>query len=59
MLRALLAPGDHVVIPSDAYGGTYRLFKRVLEPVGSGHSIATVADIESVRAAMRPETRMV
>src|SRR6476660_8146089 len=34
VLRALLAPGDHVVVPSDAYGGTYRLFNRVLRPWG-------------------------
>ena len=34
LLRALLAPGDHVVIPDDAYGGTYRLFDKVARPVG-------------------------
>ena len=59
ILRALLAPGDHVVVPSDAYGGTYRLFDRVARPWGVEHSIGTVADVESVRAAIRPETRMV
>ena len=35
LLRAMLAPGDHVVIPDDAYGGTYRLFARVAGPWGS------------------------
>ena len=59
VLRALLAPGDHVVVPSDAYGGTYRLFNQVARPWGVEHSIARVADVESVRAALRPETRMV
>lgn len=59
VLRALLAPGDHVVVPSDAYGGTYRLFDRVLRPWGAGHSVAAVADVAAVRAAVRPETRMV
>ena len=59
VLRALLRPGDHVVIPSDAYGGTYRLFKQVHEPWGAAHSVAAVADVESVRAAIRPETRVV
>ena len=34
VLRALLAPGDHVVVPSDAYGGTYRLFNKVRAAVG-------------------------
>jgi cystathionine gamma-synthase len=56
ILRALLAPGDHVVVPSDAYGGTYRLFDQVARPWGVEHSIGTVADVESVRAAIRPET---
>jgi cystathionine gamma-synthase len=51
VLRALLRPGDHVVVPSDAYGGTYRLFARVVEPDGS--------DLDAVRAALRPETRLV
>ena len=59
VLRALLAPGDHVVVPSDAYGGTYRLFNTVAKPWGVEHSIATVADVDSVRAALRPGTRMV
>ena len=34
LLRALCAPGDHVVIPDDAYGGTFRLFDKVAEPLG-------------------------
>ncbi len=59
LLRAVLSPGDHVVIPSDAYGGTFRLFAKVLTGWGLEHSIARVADVESVRAAIRPETRMV
>jgi cystathionine gamma-synthase len=40
VLRSLLAPGDHVVVPTDAYGGTYRLFNRVARPWGVEHSIA-------------------
>ena len=40
VLRALLAPGDHVVVPSDAYGGTYRLFNKVLSTWGVEHTIA-------------------
>ena len=59
VLRALLTPGDHVVVPSDAYGGTYRLFNQVARPWGVEHSIAKVADVDSVRAALRPNTRMV
>jgi cystathionine gamma-synthase len=60
LLRALLRPGDHVVVPSDAYGGTYRLFHRVLTTWGVDHSVARIADLESVRAAIRPgRTKMV
>jgi cystathionine gamma-synthase len=59
LLRALLRPGDHVVVPSDAYGGTYRLFNQVLVPWGVEHDIAAIADVDSVRAAIRPETKVV
>lgn len=59
LLRALLAPGDHVVVPTDAYGGTYRLFNRVARPWGVEHSIARIGDVDAVRAAIRPQTRMV
>jgi cystathionine gamma-synthase len=54
VLRALLHPGDHVVVPSDAYGGTYRMFNRVFKPWGVDHSIARIADVEAVRAAIQP-----
>lgn len=54
VLRALLAPGDHVVVPSDAYGGTYRLFNTVLTTWGVDHTIAPMGDLAAVRAAIRP-----
>jgi cystathionine gamma-synthase len=53
LLRTVCAPGDHVVIPGDAYGGTYRLFARVLSRWGLEHTPAG-DDIESLRAAVRP-----
>ncbi|NYG07423.1 cystathionine gamma-synthase [Phycicoccus badiiscoriae] len=60
VLRALLKPGDHVVVPSDAYGGTYRLFNKVLTTWGVEHTIAKIADVESVRSAIRPgQTKIV
>jgi cystathionine gamma-synthase len=59
LLRALLRPGDHVVVPSDAYGGTYRMFNQVLVPWGVAHDIAAIADVDAVRAAIRPETKVV
>ncbi|MFH8365929.1 cystathionine gamma-synthase [Streptomyces sp. NPDC018031] len=59
LLRTLLVPGDHVVIPSDAYGGTFRLFAKVLERWGVEWSVADSSDPASVRAALRPRTRVV
>jgi len=59
LLRAICSPGDHVVIPGDAYGGTYRLFARVLERWGLQWTAVAQQDIDAVRAAIRDETRIV
>jgi len=58
-LRALCRPGDHVVIPDDAYGGTYRLFAQVLAPWGLEFTPATLSDVDAVRDAMQPNTKVV
>ncbi len=55
----LMRPGDHVVIPDDAYGGTFRFFARVLAEQGVQWTAADVTDAEAVRAALRPETKVV
>lgn len=54
-----LAPGDHVVLSDDAYGGTYRLLDKVLSPWGLGFDVADLTDIESLRAVLRPNTKLV
>jgi cystathionine gamma-synthase len=59
LLRAVCQPGDHVVIPGDAYGGTYRLFARVLARWGLEFTPAPLGDLETVRAAITPATRMI
>jgi cystathionine gamma-synthase len=60
VIRSLCTPGDHVVIPDDAYGGTFRLFDKVAKVWGVDHSPAAVSDVDAVRAAIRPgETRLV
>jgi cystathionine gamma-synthase len=60
LLQALCVPGDHVVVPDDAYGGTYRLFAKVAQPWGLEHTPAKVSDVDAVRAALRPgRTRVV
>jgi len=54
VIRSLLTPGDHVVVPTDAYGGTYRLLNKVARPWGVEHTTANISDVEAVRAAIRP-----
>jgi cystathionine gamma-synthase len=58
-LLLCLRPGDHVVLPDDVYGGTYRLVAKVLEPWGLSYSIVDMTDLEEVREALREETRIV
>jgi cystathionine gamma-synthase len=60
VLRTVLEPGSHVVIPDDAYGGTFRLIDKVLGRWGIEHSPARLTDLEAVAAAVRPgRTRLV
>jgi cystathionine gamma-synthase len=54
-----LDPGDHVIIPNDAYGGTFRLVARVHEPHGIAWSACDLRDPVALEAAWLPETRMV
>jgi cystathionine gamma-synthase len=59
LLRVLLKPGDHVVIPHDAYGGTFRLVDKVLTLWGVEYTPVDLGDIAALRAALRPTTRAV
>jgi cystathionine gamma-synthase len=59
LLRTVCVPGSHVVVPDDAYGGTYRLFARVLQRWGVDHTPVPLSDLDAVRAALRPETVLV
>ncbi|WP_030451942.1 cystathionine gamma-synthase [Herbidospora cretacea] len=59
LLRTVCRPGDHVIIPDDAYGGTYRLFAKVLERWGLVYDPVPLGDAAAVRAAMRPETKVI
>ncbi|SDL90447.1 cystathionine gamma-synthase [Streptomyces wuyuanensis] len=59
LLRALLVPGDHVVIPNDAYGGTFRLFAKVVQRWGVEYSVADTSDPASVRAALTDRTKVI
>ncbi len=59
LLRATCRPGDHVVIPDDAYGGTFRLIDKVFRHWGIEHTAVGLSDVDAVRAAVRPTTRLV
>ncbi|UOW01311.1 cystathionine gamma-synthase [Agrococcus sp. SCSIO52902] len=58
VLRAALQPGDHVLMGNDVYGGTHRLVSKIWERWGIELSTADASDLDAVRAAMRPSTRM-
>ncbi|HEX6468119.1 MAG TPA: cystathionine gamma-synthase [Streptosporangiaceae bacterium] len=57
LVRTVCRPGDHVLIPGDAYGGTYRLFDKVLRPWGLDYTPVPLGDVAAVRAAVRPRTK--
>ena len=58
-LRALLRPGDHVVIPDDAYGGTFRLIDKVFTLWGISYTAVALTDLHLVRAAVTDRTKLV
>ena len=58
-LRAILRPGDHLVIPNDAYGGTFRLIDKVFTQWGIEYSVAAMNDVEAVSAAIKTNTKLV
>jgi len=55
----ILKPGGHVVAGNDVYGGTYRIFERILRPWGVEASYVDATDIDNVRKAIRPNTRLI
>src|SRR5438270_910953 len=59
VLRAVLRPGDHVVIPDDAYGGTFRLIDKVFAQWGVQHTPVALSDLDAVQAAVTPQTRLI
>ncbi len=58
-LRAVLRPGDHIVIPDDAYGGTFRLIDKVFREWGVDHTPVHLSDLDAVRSAITTTTRMI
>ena len=58
-IMQLLKPGDHTVATDDLYGGTYRLFRRVLDPMGLTFAFIDGTDLRALERALMPATRMV
>src|ERR1700755_327781 len=58
-LRAVLRPGDHVVIPDDAYGGTFRLIDKGFTKWGIDYTAVSLADLDAVRTAITDKTRLI
>ncbi len=59
LMMYLLRPGDHILLSDDAYGGTYRLAAKVAANYGIGFDLVDMADLNAVRAALRPETKLI
>jgi cystathionine gamma-synthase len=58
-LRAILRPGDHIVIPNDAYGGTFRLIDKVFTGWNVEYTPVALSDPDAVAAALIPKTRLI
>lgn len=58
-LMTAVKAGDHVVVSSNVYGGTYRYFTRILERYGLSFSWVDTSDLAAVETALRPETKMI
>ena len=55
---SLLKPGEHVLLSDDIYGGTFRIIDEVFGGYGVEHTFVDMSDLEAVRAAIRPTTKM-
>jgi cystathionine gamma-synthase len=59
LLRTVCRPGDHVIIPHDAYGGTFRLFAQVMERWGVAWTAVDLSDLAALSTALERPTRLV
>jgi cystathionine gamma-lyase len=58
-ILSLLKPGDHVIVPEDMYGGTYRLIKEIFEPFSIKFSFTDFTDTDAISKEFLPSTKMV
>lgn len=58
-LFRILKPGDHVVSTGDLYGGSYRLFTQIFEPIGVEFSFVNMANADLVELSVQSNTRLI
>ena len=58
-ILSILRPGDHVIVPEDMYGGTYRLIKEILEPINIKFTFTDFEDLSLIQQAFLPSTKLV
>src|SRR5512133_3632442 len=56
---SILRPGDHVIAPEDMYGGTYRLFTQIFEPLNIKFTLTDFANLSSIQQSFLAATKMV
>ena len=59
LITATCSAGDHILIPDDLYGGTFRLADKIMERFGVVHDMVDQRDLDAVKRALRPETKLV
>src|ERR671910_403508 len=59
LITAHCSAGDHVILPRDLYGGTYRLVDKVLTRFGIAYDMVDQTDLGALERAVRPETRLI
>ena len=59
LISVVCAAGDHIVLPADLYGGTFRLVDKVLVHWGLEYSLVDQTDAAELAAAIRPETKLI
>jgi cystathionine gamma-lyase len=59
LVARLCSPGDHILVGNDVYGGTYRIFDKMLAQYGLEFSYVDTCDLDQLASALQPNTRMV
>ncbi|MEA2227277.1 MAG: cystathionine gamma-synthase [Solirubrobacteraceae bacterium] len=59
LITAVCSEGDHVVLPNDLYGGTYRLVDKIFTRFGLDYDLVDQTDLEALAAVVRADTRLI